>query len=147
MQAYRITATERVGVRTCTEVTRLDGADRLEQVVVRDVRDGSTETLPAGWCFVFIGAQPRTDWLPAEIQREERGYVLTGSSVKVAPGQRQPATLETSMPGVFAAGDVRQNSMKRIAAAVGEGSTVIRMCHQYLNRVQQEKAAAGAEGA
>jgi thioredoxin reductase (NADPH) len=137
-----ITATERVGVRTCTEVTRLDGADRLEQVVVRDVRDGSTETLPAGWCFVFIGAQPRTDWLDGVLLRDGRGFVRTGPDLLSDgarpvgwPLDRDPYHLEASVPGVFVAGDVRAESVKRVASAVGEGAMAVSLVHRYLQRL------------
>jgi thioredoxin reductase (NADPH) len=107
-------------------------------VMLRQTVTGEVDTLDAAALFILIGAEPRTDWLPPEIQREERGYVLTGGSVELAPGQRRPFALETSVPGVFAVGDVREGSMKRIAAAVGEGSSVIRMCHQHLSRRAQE---------
>jgi thioredoxin reductase (NADPH) len=137
-----ITATERVGVRTCTEVTRVDGADRLEQVVVRDVRDGSTETRPAGWCFVFIGAQPRTDWLDGVLLRDGRGFVRTGPDLLCDgarpvgwPLDRDPYHLEASVPGVFVAGDVRSESVKRVASAVGEGAMAVSLVHRYLQRL------------
>lgn len=138
-----IDARPNIEVRLSTVVHDAAGTRRLEKVTLRQSETGATDTLDAAALFILIGAEPRTDWLPAQIQREERGYVLTGSSVKALDGQRTPATLETSMPGVFAAGDVRMNSMKRIAAAVGEGSTVIRMCHQYLARREQEAASSG----
>jgi thioredoxin reductase (NADPH) len=97
-------------------------------------RDRERVETPA--VFVLIGGEPRTDWLSADVEREERGYILTGD----AAGQRSdgslPQTLETSMAGVFAVGDVRNGSMKRIAAAVGEGSTAIRKVHEYLRARQ-----------
>jgi thioredoxin reductase (NADPH) len=101
--------------------------------VVRDTVSDVTEELPASGVFIMIGAEPRTDWLPPEIEREERGYVLTGDAVaRAQPEGRRRAPLETSMPGVFAVGDVRNGALKRIAAAVGEGSSAIRMVHDYL---------------
>jgi thioredoxin reductase (NADPH) len=98
---------------------------------------GRTRTVPAAALFVLIGAQPHTDWLPAEIRRDDKGFVLTGqdlpSTQRAEPGQAAtPLPLETSMPGVFAAGDVRHGSVKRVASAVGEGSVSIRSVHQYL---------------
>jgi thioredoxin reductase (NADPH) len=80
----------------------------------------------------MIGAAPRTAWLPPAIQRDDRGYILTGDDVAATEGEGVPSQLETSVPGVFAVGDVRAGSMKRVAAAVGEGSTVIRLVHEYL---------------
>jgi len=107
--------------------------------VLEDTAVGHTETVSAAALFVLIGAEPRTGWLPDEIARDEGGFVLTGGD---APGgghqtdrrSSKPSSmpLETSMPGVFAAGDVRHGSVKRVASAVGEGSIAIRMVHDYL---------------
>jgi thioredoxin reductase (NADPH) len=90
--------------------------------------------LDADACFVFIGAQPRTDWLDGVIARDERGFILAGPDARTAgwPLQRDPYLLETSVPGVFVAGDVRARSIKRVASAVGEGSMAVSLIHQYL---------------
>ena len=118
-----IESRDAITVRTETVVSGVEGTDRLEAVHLRNTYSGAEEVLPAGGLLIMIGAEPQTDWLPPEIARDERGYVLTG-----VDGRRQ---LETSMAGVFAVGDVRFGSLKRIAAAVGEGSTVVRMCYEY----------------
>ena len=99
---------------------------------------GGTETRPAAAVFVLIGATPHTDWLPESIARDEKGFVLTGQDLpargtgQAAPA-RAPLPLETSMSGVFAAGDIRHGSVKRVASAVGEGSISIRSVHEYLS--------------
>jgi thioredoxin reductase (NADPH) len=121
-----------IELRLDTVVDGIEGERRLAAVRLKNQSSGGVERLEAAGLFIMIGAEPRTTWLPDEIQRDERGYVLTGPDVTGAPaGDRPRALLETSMPGVYAVGDVRQGSLKRIAAAVGEGSSVIRMCHEY----------------
>jgi thioredoxin reductase (NADPH) len=112
-----------ISVRTETVVVGVEGTDRLAAVRLRNTYSGEEQVLPAAGLLIMIGAEPQTDWLPPEIVRDERGYVVTGGD-----GRR---SLETSMSGVFAVGDVRYGSLKRIAAAVGEGSTVVRMCYEY----------------
>jgi thioredoxin reductase (NADPH) len=109
--------------------------------VLRDTTQDTTVELEASAVFILIGAEPRTAWLPPEIERDDRGYILTGDALPArgagtpaADGDRRPAALETSLPGVFAVGDVRLGSMKRIAAAVGEGSSVVRMVHEHMAR-------------
>ncbi|HEY7599576.1 MAG TPA: NAD(P)/FAD-dependent oxidoreductase, partial [Candidatus Limnocylindrales bacterium] len=141
-----VEANPRVEVRVNTTVADALGERRLEGVVLRDGVSGATEQVVAAACFLLIGAEPRTDWLPAEIERDERGYIVTGAatSAERRPSGHVPAPLETTLPGVFAAGDVRLGSMKRIAAAVGEGSSVIRMCHQHLAAREREEATAPA---
>jgi thioredoxin reductase (NADPH) len=96
----------------------------------------------------MIGGEPHTQWLPDEIERDAQGYLVTGREVLEQPGakwdhHRDPLPLETSMPGVFAAGDVRQGSIKRVASAVGEGATVVRLVHEHLREVEPERVAAG----
>ena len=95
--------------------------------------------MPAGALFVLIGAEPRTSWLPAAVRRDERGFVLTGAGRRGRTGGRSlpraPMLFETSVPGVFAVGDVRHGSVKRVASSVGEGSVAIRMVHDYLARL------------
>jgi len=102
------------------------GDTRLRALVVRDTARDLVQELETSAVFILIGAEPRTVWLPSEVRRDERGYILTGDAIGAK------AQFETSLPGVFAVGDVRLGSMKRIAAAVGEGSSVIRMIHDSL---------------
>jgi thioredoxin reductase (NADPH) len=104
--------------------------------MLRDSSTGESREVPAEWLFVFIGAAPRTDWLPADLQRDDRGFVLTGPDLRGRPSgwtpDRDPYHLETSMPGVFAAGDVRAESVKRVASAVGDGAMAVTLVHRYL---------------
>ena len=139
-----IEATENIDVHLRTTVIDARGADRLEELVLHDAAAGRTRAVPATALFVLIGAQPRTDWLAAGIHRDGRGFILTGQDLPpIQPAeprkQATPLPLETSMPGVFAAGDVRHGSVKRVASAVGEGSVSIRSVHQYLDRQHDEK--------
>jgi thioredoxin reductase (NADPH) len=127
-----LNARDNIDVRLNTVVVDGRGDDRLRGLMIRDTASDRTEEVSAAAVFIMIGASPRTDWLPAEIQRDERGYILTGDSVPEPARRRAPALLETSVPGVFAVGDVRAGSMKRVAAAVGEGSSAIRLVHEYL---------------
>ena len=122
-----IQATENIEVHLRTTVIGAHGAERLEELILHDVASNRTRTVPAAALFVLIGAQPHTDWLPAGIHRDDKGFILTGPDLP--PGH---LPLETSMPGVFAAGDVRHGSVKRVASAVGEGSVSILSVHQYL---------------
>jgi thioredoxin reductase (NADPH) len=118
-----------------TEVTAAYGDTSLEAIDVRDAATGETTRLGSGGLFIFIGADAETAWLPPQIAREQKGYVLTGSDVRVAGRwelDRDPYLLETSVPGIFACGDVRFSPVKRVAAAVGEGSMAIAFVHQYL---------------
>jgi thioredoxin reductase (NADPH) len=134
-----IEAAENIQVLLNTRVLDGGGQGRLEYLVLEDSASGRTETVPAAALFVLIGARPRTGWLPEEIERDSRGFILTGRdlpqdgrSSQKWPLQRPPLLLETSMPGVFAAGDVRHRSVKRVASAVGEGSIAIQLVHEYL---------------
>ena len=104
----------------------------LERLVLRDRASGREETGNADGLFLMIGAHPHTDWLPSEIERDPGGFVLTGPDVDRArwPAERDPLLLETSLPRVFAAGDVRHGSVKRVASAVGEGSVAIQLLHR-----------------
>jgi thioredoxin reductase (NADPH) len=128
-----IEATPNVTVRLRTEVCGGRGAEQLEGLTLRD-RDGRTEEAAAAALFVLIGGEPCTQWLPGGIQLHQ-GYIRTGRDV-VPDGawtaDRAPLPMETSVPGVFAAGDVRYRSIKRVASAVGDGATVIRLAHEYL---------------
>ena len=134
-----IEAAQNVAVRLGTRVVDGGGRGRLENLVLEDAASGLTETVPAAGLFVLIGAEPHTDWLPEEITRDEHGFVVTGRDFSHygAPHrgwhvERLPLPLETSMPGVFAAGDVRRGAVKRVASAVGEGSIAIQTIHEYL---------------
>jgi len=136
MSAYLIEqlgSAPNVEVRLRTEAVGGAGHGRLEELVLEDRESGSREAVPAAALFVLIGAEPRTEWLAGSLARDERGYVLTGPELGDCwPLARAPALLETSLPGVFAAGDVRHGSAKRVAAAVGEGALAIQLCHGFL---------------
>jgi thioredoxin reductase (NADPH) len=129
-----------IDVRLDTEVIGVDGVEHLEALTLCNRARGTSETVKAGYLFVFIGAAPRTDWLDRVVARDARGFVLTGSDL--AEGRRprgwhldrDPYFLEASVPGVFAAGDVRAHSVKRVASAVGEGAMAIQLIHGYLER-------------
>jgi thioredoxin reductase (NADPH) len=130
-----------IEVRLNTVVVDARGDVRVQALVLRDTARGEDEEVPASGVFILIGAEPRTSWLPAEVQRDERGYVLTGGDVdRDITGRPRPSPLETSLPGLFAVGDVRQGSMKRVAAAVGEGSSAVRMVHDYFARLAARDA-------
>ena len=133
-----INGTANIDIRDHTEVVGAEGDERLKALMLRDTTTGATEYVSASALFVLIGAEPHTSWLPASIQRDARGFLLTGSDLRrdnLPDGwslQRPPLPLETSVPGVFAAGDVRQRSVKRVASAVGEGSIAATNVSQYL---------------
>jgi thioredoxin reductase (NADPH) len=137
----QIAAVDAITVRTCTEVIAATGDGHLEQITLRDSASGDTETVDTQWLFVFIGAAPRTNWLDGVLHRDERGFVLAGPDLLVdgnrPPGwalDRDPYHLETSVPGVFVAGDARAESVKRVASAVGEGAMAIALVHRYLEK-------------
>jgi thioredoxin reductase (NADPH) len=126
-----------VAVRLRTQVADGLGGRRLEGLVLRG-GDGSLQEVPAAALFMMIGGEPRTEWL-AGLSRDDRGYILTGHDLLSDgrppsgwPLERPPLLLETSIPGVFAAGDVRHRSVKRVASAVGEGAVAVQLVHQYL---------------
>jgi len=128
-----------IKVRTCTEVAEAHGTDHLERLTLRDSKTGESETVDAQWLFVFIGAAPLTGWLDGVVRRDDRGFVLTGPDLLTGgqapadwPLDRPPYHLETSVPGIFAAGDVRAESAKRVASAVGEGAMAVMLVHRYL---------------
>jgi thioredoxin reductase (NADPH) len=138
MSAYlaeQIAALPTVLVRTEAEVSGAQGDGRLAAVEVRHRRTGETSHVPAAALFVMVGAEPRTGWLSGAVALDEAGFVLTGPDLRADgrwPLEREPALFETSMPGVFAVGDVRSGSTKRVAAAVGEGATVVQLVHRHL---------------
>ena len=129
-----VEATPNLEVRTDTSVVGGGGEGRLQHLVLRE-RSGGEETVAADALFVLIGARPHSDWLPAEIARDTHGFLLTGDDVPEShwPLERRPLSLETSIPGVLAAGDVRHASVKRVASAVGEGATAVQLVHTLLS--------------
>ena len=120
-------------------MARAEGDERLERLVLRDRNTGAEQTVDASWLLVFIGAAPLTDWLDGTIQRDRQGFVITGPDL-LSDGrrpsgwllERDPFYLESSVPGVFVAGDVRAQSVKRVASAVGEGAMAVTLVHRYL---------------
>jgi len=138
---------DKVDVRPRAEVVDGDGDGRLKQLTLLDRETGRLETVAAEALFVMIGADPHTGWLPRSISRDEHGFVLTGPDAvgldtpEPWPLERLPLGLETSMPGVFAAGDIRSGSVKRVAAAVGEGAIAVRLVHQHLGALSVRPAA------
>jgi thioredoxin reductase (NADPH) len=134
-----IDTTPNIGVRCRVAVTGGAGQNRLESLTLTDLESGAAETVGAGALFVLIGAEPRTQWLPDTVRRDQSGFVVTGTDLLEDgrpagdwPLRRLPMFLESSLPGVFAVGDVRYGSVKRVASAVGEGSIAIRLVHDYL---------------
>ena len=125
-----------VEIRLQTEVVDGNGGTALQRIVLLDHARGTRETVPADALFVLIGAQPHTEWLGGTLQRDRKGFIITGRDLdRAGVGwslERGPLPLETSMPGVFAVGDARQGSVKRVASAVGEGAIAVRYIHEYL---------------
>ena len=133
--AHRIMNTPNIEILRCTEVAAMSGDGHLSSIEIVDKLTEKKRTIETGALFSFIGATPRTDWLPAEIEKDEKSFVRTGITLADSPHwtlKRQPFLLETSRPGVFAAGDVRAGSVKRVASAVGEGSMSVQFVHEYL---------------
>jgi thioredoxin reductase (NADPH) len=134
----RIEATPNIDVRLEIEIAACHGGDRLEGLELRSRASGARETVPAGCLFAFLGAAPRTHWLRDAIACDPAGFILTGPDLAAFdrlrdwPLERAPFLLETSVPGVFAAGDARRDSVKRVASAVGEGSVAVQFMHQVL---------------
>jgi thioredoxin reductase (NADPH) len=130
-----------ITVRTCCEVIEAGGQDHLESLTLRDTIDGSTETTQAQLLFLFIGAAPLTDWLDGVVVRDPLGFVVAGPDLSVNGERpegweldRMPYHLETSVPGIFVAGDARAESAKRVASAVGEGALAVMLVHRYLEK-------------
>jgi thioredoxin reductase (NADPH) len=153
MSQYLIDAIEampNIQVRTHSSVVEAHGTESLDAITIENSQTGEREKLTARGLFIFIGAQPRTDWLAGVVERDEHGFVLAGRDLmRDAPDgsgvirrprgwnlDRDPYLLETSVPGVFVAGDVRHGSMKRVASSVGEGSICVSFVHQYLAKVR-----------
>ncbi len=135
----QIAETPNIDVRMCCDVTAVHGNGRLEGVTIRDQRAGKESQEPCGSLFIFIGAQPSTDWLDGVVARDELGFILTGTHLRRGepsmaqwPLKRDPYLMETSLPGVFCVGDVRVGSIKRVASAAGQGGIAVEIIHQYL---------------
>jgi thioredoxin reductase (NADPH) len=141
-----IEATPNITVRLRTEVIDGGGRDALEYLQLAEHPNGTVQAVAADALFIMIGGEPHTQWLPSEIARDSGGYVLTGRDILQRPGthwnaSREPFPLETSMPGVFAAGDARHGTITRVASAVGDGATAVRLVHEYLREYQAIPAA------
>jgi thioredoxin reductase (NADPH) len=131
-----------IEVLTGTQMIEVHGEQRLDSISIRCDQTGETRKVPAAAVFVFIGAEPGTEWLGGVVARDSRGFILTGADLMAGgqrpkgwTGDRDPGLLETNVPGVFAVGDVRHGSVKRVASGVGEGSIAIQFVHQYLAKV------------
>jgi thioredoxin reductase (NADPH) len=148
--ADQILKTENINVWLNSSVVEIKGENKLEAITIHDSIRGEKQTVPVYALFIYIGAQPHTDWLAGTVKRDTNGFILTGLDLMVDDGHnnynnsnrpkgwnldRQPFLLETNIPGIFAAGDVRSGSIKRVASGVGEGSIAIQFVHQYLKRV------------
>jgi thioredoxin reductase (NADPH) len=138
----QIEQTPNIHVRTCTNVVGAIGEDRLEAITLLCSETGERETVPANSLFIFIGAMPHTDWLEGVVERDEHGFLLSGPDLTKGGRrpvgwrqEREPYLLESSVPGIFVAGDVRHGSVKRCASGVGEGSIAVQFIHQYLSKV------------
>ena len=146
MSAYLIAQLEQtsnIRISARCEIIEALGSDRLEELVIQDLDTGTNSTFPAGALYIFIGAKPFTDWITLDILKDAKGFLETGNTVrqhasfdKIWKQERDPYLLETSCPGIFAAGDVRSGAMNRVASAVGEGSMAISFVHQYLAEVK-----------
>jgi thioredoxin reductase (NADPH) len=139
----QIEKTPNIEVWTSSSVSAVHGDSRLSSITVQCATSGEVKELPANSLFIFIGAQPRTDWLGDLVERDERGFILSGPDLlrdgKRPPNwtlDRDPGLLETNVPGIFVVGDVRHGSVKRVASGVGEGAVVVQFIHQYLAKVQ-----------
>ena len=132
-----IEAAKNVEVQTGMEIEEICGEDHVDAIRVRCEKE--TSTIRVDGVFVFIGAEPHTEWLAGTLARDKDGFLITGAAVAETPDarcrwreRRSPMTLETCLPGVFAAGDVRAGSLKRVASAVGQGGTAVSLVHEYL---------------
>jgi thioredoxin reductase (NADPH) len=140
----QIAGTPNIDVRTNASIAEAHGEVSLDALTIADAATGQSERVPASALFIFIGAQPRTDWLAGIVARDSRGFVLAGPDLprddngRVIgwPVDRDPYLLETSVPGIFVAGDVRHASVKRVASGVGEGAIAVSFVHQYLSQTK-----------
>jgi thioredoxin reductase (NADPH) len=145
MSAYlvqQIRHTPNIEVRLGAEVVGAEGDELMERMAIRDTASNRIESIPAKMLFVLIGAVPHTEWLAGTLQRDAKGFIVTGRDVDMGvwPLARAPMSFETSVPGTFAVGDVRLGSMKRVASAVGEGAGVIQDVHRYLEEAREAPA-------
>jgi thioredoxin reductase (NADPH) len=134
----RIEQTANIELLTNSTIRQMVGNGHLQAIEIVSGASGEPRTIETPAVFSFIGATPRTDWLPAEVERDSKGFVRTGSAVAQSPqweASRAPFLLETSRRGVFAAGDVRAGSVKRVASAVGEGAMAVQFVHEYLKEM------------
>jgi thioredoxin reductase (NADPH) len=138
----QILETENITVKPYSEIVDVHGETNLEEITIMNNQTGVKETVPARVLFILIGARPHTEWLANIVERDEQGFIFTGSNLihdgrypKGWPLERQPLLLESSVPGIFVAGDVRYGSVKRVASAVGEGAIAVQLIHQYLSKV------------
>lgn len=138
---HQINETRNIKVRLNTVVTEVSGGSKLESITVVNTKTKEQQIVPAAGLFIYIGAEPNTEWLNGIVLRDNHGFILTGSDLYDSKHPQNmimdhhPLLLETNIPGIFAAGDVRHNSIKRIASAVGEGATAVQLIHQYLRNV------------
>jgi thioredoxin reductase (NADPH) len=138
----QIDGTENISLMVNTEVTAVDGTDRLEAITITNNKSGETETVPADAMFIFIGAVPHTHIVKDVVELDEAGFIYTGQEL-IREGRRprnwkprrDPFLLETSVPGIFAAGDVRHGVIRRVASAVGQGAVAVSLVHKYLETV------------
>jgi thioredoxin reductase (NADPH) len=137
----QLAALPNVRIRSCTTVERVEGQGRLEKIRLRSLTDDSVTTEDVDALFIFIGTRPHSDWLPPSVLQNSKGFVLTGRDAEAAEAfsrtwkeTRAPTLLETTIPGIFAAGDVRAGAMNRVASAVGEGAMAVRLVSDYLAR-------------
>src|SRR5436190_22798826 len=132
----RVESRENIEILYNTEIRKMSGGKKLEQIELENTKTGERWVVGTPAVFSMVGARPCTEWLPPEIERDEKGFVKTGSDVAEASAwranKRRPSPLETSLPGIFAAGDVRSGSVKRCAAAVGEGGMAVAGIHMSL---------------
>jgi thioredoxin reductase (NADPH) len=135
----QITATKNIAVRFSSSVVAVEGADRCENITILDSKTSLRETVPASALLIYAGAIPRTDWLAGVVERDEQGYLISGQHL-MREGRRpagwgadrDPFYLETSVPGIFVAGDVRHRSAKGVTSGVGEGAMAVKLVHEYL---------------
>lgn len=140
----QIQATENITVRLSSSVVEVKGENHLEAIAITNAETKETQVVPVTSLFLFIGATPHTDWLANVVERDERGFILSGPELlhdgRYPPGwglERDPFLFETSVPGIFVTGDVRQKSVKRVASAVGQSAVVVQLIHQYLTHLQK----------